>query len=157
METSSISGLNDRANIFSTSKTRFGDNPFLKLLIAEMQAQTPLDPVNNSSFMEQMSQFSSMEQQQQLNDNLLSLLHFQGALARLNGLSQGSSMIGHEVEYVTDDKGTRKTGVVEAVEVDETGAVSVRIGGESWHLASIIGVRGAAEKSKNGSGNNSKS
>jgi flagellar basal-body rod modification protein FlgD len=141
--TANISGAG--ANIFDTSRSRFGDNPFLQLLIAEMRTQTPLEPIDNASFMNQMSQFSSMEQQKELNDNLLNLLHFQGALARLNGLTQGAGMIGHEVEYVVDEKGTTKTGVVDSVRVDESGEVFVTIGKKDVPLQSIIGVGGSVK------------
>lgn len=144
METGSITNTSgNQTNIFSTKETKFGDNPFLQLLVAEMQSQTPLDPVDNASFMNQMAQFSSMEQQKALNENMLSLLQFQGALARLNGLSQGSAMIGKEVEYVIDDKGTKRKGKVEAVSVDENGAVNVTIGGKSYPLGSIVGILGS--------------
>ena len=130
------------ANIFATQKAKFGDNPFLQLLIAQMRSQTPLDPVDNGSFMQQMSQFSSMEQQREMNDNLLQLLQFQGALARLNGLSQGASMIGKEVEYITDDTGKRFKGFVEAVSVNENGEVLVKINGKDHALAAIVSITG---------------
>lgn len=146
MDTGSITDVgNDRANIFATNRTSFGDNPFLQLLVAEMQAQTPLDPVDNASFMNQMAQFSSMEQQKELNENMLALLQFQGALARLNGLSQGSALIGREVEYVVDEKGTTKKGIVEGLSVDEDGNVLVRIDGKDNPLSSIVGVSGAKD------------
>ena len=63
------SSTNSPANIFATQEAKFGDNPFLQLLIQQMRSQTPLDPVDNGSFMEQMSTFSSMEQQKEMNEN----------------------------------------------------------------------------------------
>ena len=146
METGQVTSPGgNQANIFSTKETKFGDNPFLQLLVAEMQSQTPLDPVDNASFMNQMAQFSSMEQQKELNENMLALLQFQGALARLNGLSQGSAMIGKEVEYVIEEKGTKKKGKVEAVAVDEIGAVNVTIGGKNYPLGSIVSILGSGD------------
>lgn len=142
MEISPASNLNNTANIFSTQEAKFGDNPFLQLLIQQMRSQTPLDPVDNGSFMEQMSTFSSMEQQREMNENLLQLLQFQGALARLNGLTQGASMIGKEVEYITDGSGKRSKGFVESVSVDEIGDVLVRINGKDHPLAAIVSITG---------------
>ncbi len=152
METSGINGSNGGANIFAAHRTKFGDNPFLQLLITQLRAQSPLDPLDNGSMMTQMSQLSSMEQQRELNDNLLNLLQFQGALARLTGLSQGSTMLGREVEYVVDDKGTKKTGLVTAVSVNESGEVELEIGGKKVPLSAVIGIKGSA-KSGSGSGN----
>ncbi len=146
METGGITNTTgNQANVFSTKEAQFGDNPFLQLLVAEMRSQTPLDPVDNASFMNQMAQFSSMEQQKELNENMLALLQFQGALARLNGLSQGSAMIGKEVEYVIDEKGTKRKGTVEGVSVDENGGVNVTIGGKSYSLGAIISILGSEE------------
>ena len=56
-----ITGINGNgANIFATRRTQFGDNPFLELLVTQMRTQSPLDPVDNDSFMTQVSQLSSM-------------------------------------------------------------------------------------------------
>ena len=55
MNTGPVSNINRfESNIFSTRQGKFGSNPFLQLLIAQMQSQTPLEPVDNASFMEQV-------------------------------------------------------------------------------------------------------
>ena len=108
METGPISNISGSANIFSTRRGDFGGNPFLQLLIAQMRSQTPLEPVDNASFMTQMSQFSSMEQQKELNDNLLNLLQFQGALARLGRF--GLAPLGRvDVGQLVPELGLRST------------------------------------------------
>jgi flagellar basal-body rod modification protein FlgD len=150
MNTSSVGNIpGNGANIFATRPSGYGDNPFLQLLIAQMRSQSPLEPVDNESFMSQMSQLSSMEQQKELNDNLLHLLQFQGALARLNGLTQGAGMIGHEVEYVADAEGTKRSGVVDSVRVTEEGEVRLRIGKDDVPLSAVIAVRGAPSDATN--------
>ena len=137
-----ITGINGNgANIFATRRTQFGDNPFLELLVTQMRTQSPLDPVDNDSFMTQVSQLSSMEQQKELNDSMLALLQFQGAMARLQGLTQGAAMIGREVEYVADEKGSKRIGVAESIRIDDKGSIMVRIGGKDVSLESIVGVR----------------
>ncbi len=129
MNTNAINGLNTPGNsVLSGSSASFGDNPFLNLLIAEMRTQTPLDPVDNSDFMQQMSSFSSMSEQKQLNDNLLQLLEFQGALARMQGLSEGSNLLGKEVTF--DVEGVEQAGTVESVFVNEEGEVRLTLSGE---------------------------
>lgn len=135
------------ASIFSSAGAKFGDNPFLSLLVAEMRSQTPLEPVDNDSFMTQMASYSSMTEQKQLNDNLLRLLDFQGALARLQGLSQSSALLGKEVTYVTGDDGKEtKSGIVDSVYVDDHGAVKVKIGEEEIGLNQITGIKEAGQK-----------
>ena len=135
-----ITGLsNPGSSVLSTGGASFGDNPFLKLLITEMRSQTPLEPVDNASFMQQMSSFSSMEEQRQLNDNMLKLLDYQGVLARLQGLSEGSALLGKNVTY-QNQLGDEVEGEVDSVFVDESGEVRVRVDGESISMRQITSI-----------------
>jgi flagellar basal-body rod modification protein FlgD len=70
------------STVLSNQGGSFGDNPFLQLLTEQLKNQTPLQPVDDASFMNQMATYSSMQQQQDLNKNMLSLLDYQGVLAR---------------------------------------------------------------------------
>ena len=72
---------------------------------------------------------------------MLALLQFQGAMARLQGLTQGAAMIGREVEYIADEKGSKRIGVAESIRIDDKGSIMVRIGGKDVSLESIVGVR----------------
>ena len=109
-------------------KAKFGEdfNSFLTLLTTQLRNQTPLEPVDNESFMNQMASYSSMQQQQDLNKNMLALLDYQGLLARMQGLSQGSALLGKEVSY-TDAQGSDTKGVVESVYVAEDGEVKLKL------------------------------
>lgn len=143
MNTDSISGLGGAGNtntVLSTRGAEFGDNPFLQLLIAQMRSQTPLEPVDNASFMEQVASFSSMEEQRELNANMLALLDYQGVLARLQGLSEGSALLGKEVEWVGEG-GVEKSGLVNSVYVTEQGGVRLKVGDEDVALGSITAIR----------------
>jgi flagellar basal-body rod modification protein FlgD len=140
MDSPAINGLNTPGtSILSTQGGTFGDNPFLSLLVAQMRSQTPLEPVDNQSFMQQMSSYSTMQQQHELNDNLLQLLDYQGVLARLQGLSEGSSLLGKEVTFAGEG-GTEERGVVEAVFVAEDGAVKLRVGERELDLRDVTGI-----------------
>ena len=140
---SGISGLSGGttggSSILSTQGGSFGDNPFLQLLITEMRTQTPLEPVDNAAFMEQMASFSSMEEQRELNDNLLKLLDYQGVLARLQGLSEGSALLGKNVTWVTEG-GDEHQGTVESVFVNDSGEVRVRVDGEDISMRQISSI-----------------
>jgi flagellar basal-body rod modification protein FlgD len=142
-----MSGINSigggaPSSVLSGNGAKFADNPFLSLLIAEMRTQNPLSPLENGDFMQQMSQFSSMEEQKQLNANLLTLLEFQGALARLGGLSQGAALIGKEVQYQHEDSSELGTGTVESVRIDEQGRVMLKIGEKEIGMAQVVGING---------------
>jgi flagellar basal-body rod modification protein FlgD len=134
----------NNASVLQTSNASFGDNPFLKLLTEQLKNQTPLEPVDNESFMNQMASYTSMQEQRDLNSNLLKLLDYQGVLARVQGLSQGSSLLGKEVSYAGED-GNTKTGKVESVFVAESGDVKLKLaGGKQIDLREVLGISEAA-------------
>jgi flagellar basal-body rod modification protein FlgD len=143
----SIPGIDPGRNVMATARARFGDNPFLNLLVTQMRTQTPMDPVDNESFMQQMAQFSAMEEQRQINDNLLQLLDFQGVLARLQGLGEGSALLGREVTFALEGKDV--TGIVDSVYVAEDGEVRAKVSSEAGErdiaLRQIKAIRNAKE------------
>jgi flagellar basal-body rod modification protein FlgD len=130
-----------------------GDNPFLTLLTTQLRNQTPLEPVDNESFMNQMASYTTMQEQRDLNGNLLKLLDFQGVLARVQGLSQGSALLGKEVSYAGEG-GVEANGRVESVFVAETGEVRLKLDGDrTIDLRAVLAIRngsGAGSTPANG-------
>ncbi len=59
--------LNDEAG---KKATTLGKDDFLKLLVAQMENQDPLNPTDPTEFTSQLSQFSSLEQLYNVNENL---------------------------------------------------------------------------------------
>ena len=143
MDPVSNTGSSTTPSVLSTSGGSFNDNSFLKILVSQMKNQTPLQPVDDSSFMQQMSAFSSMQEQQNLNKNMLDLLNYQGLLARLQGLSEGSTLLGKEVTYNAED-GTAKTGTAEKLFVNEQGEVRVVVGGDEISIQQVTGIAASA-------------
>ena len=80
---------------------------FLQLLVAQLQNQDPLNPMNNQEFMAQLTQLSSLEKLTSINQSV------QSSLAA-GELGLGASLLGREVEW-TDDSGTVRSGVVAEV------------------------------------------
>jgi flagellar basal-body rod modification protein FlgD len=152
MTTSGIGGLaaTDGTAVLSTRNANFGDNPFLRLLTEQLRNQTPLEPVDNESFMNQMASYSTMQEQRDMNGNLLKLLDYQGVLARVQGLSQGSALLGKDVTYAGDG-GIEAHGRVESVFVAETGDVQLKLeGGKQIDLREVLGIAEAAASASSG-------
>ena len=144
--TSNLSSLGSTGgtSVMSTRQASYGDNPFLRLLTTQLQNQTPLEPVDNASFMNQMASYTTMQEQRDLNVNMLKLLDYQGVLARVQGLGQGSALLGKEVSYVGEG-GTETSGKVQSVYVSENGEVRLKLeGGGDIDLREVIGISEAA-------------
>lgn len=70
-----------------------GKDDFLKLLISQLSNQDPMEPMDNAQFIDQMTQFSSLEQLQNLNENSASSIMLTQSMN--NALS--TTLIGREV------------------------------------------------------------
>jgi flagellar basal-body rod modification protein FlgD len=70
-----------------------GKDSFLKLLITQMKNQDPLSPMDNTAFVAQLAQFSSLEQMQNLNSKIDSALQLGQSMNNANA----SGLIGREV------------------------------------------------------------
>lgn len=87
-------------------------NAFFKLLITQLKYQDPLKPMENTEFISQMAQFSSLEQMQNMNESMDQFL-------KVQGLSEGASLIGKNIEtYATDDNEALKGKVVKVTFAD---------------------------------------
>jgi flagellar basal-body rod modification protein FlgD len=102
-----------------------GQNDFLKLMIAQLQAQNPLEPGNSNEFLNELAQFTQVEQMTNL--------------ANSNELSGAVQMIGRSVTY-TNGKGEAVTGKVQSVQSTAQG-VTLTIEGETGvSISSVTNV-----------------
>ena len=83
-----------------------GKDEFLKLLVAQIGHQDPLNPMDDKEFIAQLAQFSSLEQQIASNKNLEMLAVGQTALAN----SQITDLIGKKVRVQTTSMEIDKAG-----------------------------------------------
>ena len=58
------------------TKDPLGRDAFLSLLVTQLQHQDPTQPMDNSQFIAQLAQFSSLEQLQQVNTTLSSIASY---------------------------------------------------------------------------------
>lgn len=110
------------------AKDELGKDAFLKLLVAQLRYQDPLNPAEGAEFMAQTAQFNMVEKLQELTAQNAELLASQRTIA-------GSSLIGRNVTY-TDDAGLDVTGPVAGVRLTADGPV-LRVGGDDVPLGSV--------------------
>jgi flagellar basal-body rod modification protein FlgD len=89
MTTSAVSSA---ASASSNSSLTLQD--FLQVLMTQLTYQDPLKPMDNQEFMAQIAQFTTLEQTQQLNTNIQTMLTNQAA-------QQSIGLIGHKVNITT--------------------------------------------------------
>lgn len=73
-----VNQVNDQFQYSSTSnyptegtgKSQLGKDDFMKLMIAQLKNQDPLNPMDGSEYAAQLAQFSSLEQLQNMNDSM---------------------------------------------------------------------------------------
>jgi flagellar basal-body rod modification protein FlgD len=81
-----------------TSTNELGSDVFLELLITQMENQNPLEPQDNSEFVAQLAQFTSVESLDSLNTSVESMAaSFQSSQAL-----QASALVGRQVTVETD-------------------------------------------------------
>jgi flagellar basal-body rod modification protein FlgD len=91
---STVTGVSSgTTNSTQPNKNVLGKDDFLKMLIAQLKNQDPLNPLDGSNFAAQLAQFSSLEQLQNMNTQLGSL---GSSLTSLNN-SQAASFIGNGI------------------------------------------------------------
>jgi flagellar basal-body rod modification protein FlgD len=113
-------------------KAGMSESDFLKLLVAQLSNQDPMNVQSQQEFMGQLAQFESLNQSIALNKNMESLSLSQG-------LGQSSSLIGKTVDYADAIDGSAQSGKVSSVRVVE-GAVKLVVNNAQVDLTSIKGV-----------------
>jgi len=91
----------------SGKNSELGKDQFLKLFVAQLQHQDPMNPMQDQDFMGQMASFSTLEQ-------VTNLATANEAMAGHLQLSQSVGLIGRTVTWTDADK-VSHTGVVEKV------------------------------------------
>lgn len=91
---SSSSGITTQ----TVGSQELGETEFLELLIAQLENQDPLEPMDNSEFVAQLAQFSNVEQLVAVNEGI-DILATQ--LLSANNV-QATSLVGKEVEVNSD-------------------------------------------------------
>ena len=103
-----------------------GQNDFLKLMVAQLQSQNPLQPANTNEYISELAQFTQVEQMTNL--------------ANANELTGAVQLIGRTVTY-SDGSGAATTGKVQSVQSSASGTTVTVEGKPGVAVSSITAVQ----------------
>lgn len=135
--TNALSGVQGQQGQQASTSNSFNKvdlNAFLKMLVAELQNQDPLSPMDNSQILQQVSQIKSIESNQRLSDTL-------GAMQQPQDIVAASALLQKTITGLTD-QGDKITGKVDRVTIDDKG-VKVCIGENSISLKNVAEINPA--------------
>jgi flagellar basal-body rod modification protein FlgD len=114
------------------AKQELGKDAFLKLLVAQLKYQNPMEPTDATQFMSQTAQFSMVEKLEEIAKNT--------ATAQIESRSlTAAGLVGREVSYL-NDAGAEVQGTVTAARLGGAGPV-LTVDGRTISLADITEVR----------------
>ena len=108
-----------------------GKDAFLKLLTEQLKAQDPLNPTDNTQFLAQLAQFSSLEQMTNVAQSV-------DKLTAATSVAQSVGLIGHDLIFNRAD-GTLGRGVADGISM-QNGVVTIDVAGESVSPDAITAV-----------------
>ncbi|GAV22566.1 flagellar hook capping FlgD N-terminal domain-containing protein [Carboxydothermus pertinax] len=116
----------------STSKLNMDKDAFLKIFLAQLQYQDPLNPANGTEFIAELAQFGMLEQLANLADALNQLLQFEQK-------AQAASLIGKTVK-IAGNGNSLVEGLVSAVRWSG-GRVTLVVNDQEYDPAAVIEVK----------------
>ena len=126
--TSGTTGTTGNASTTTVTKTTdLGKDDFLKLLVAQLQSQDPLNPMEDKEFISQMAQFTSLEQMKNVSNAVQ--------------ITQATSYIGKQVTW-DDETGEQQTGIAKSVRI-VSGEPKIVVGDQNIALAKVTSVTDA--------------
>ena len=105
---------------------------FLRLFVAQLKNQSPMDPLKGHEFIAQLAQFSSVEQLTNLNTSFAEEFKFQQLLG-------GGDLIGRNATYVDTVLGGIGEGIIQGSKITD-GATSVIIGNKEIPISDLTGI-----------------
>jgi flagellar basal-body rod modification protein FlgD len=108
---------------------------FIKLLVAQMTQQDPLNPKTDLEMIPQMVSFTQLEQSKSMQSDIASLRADQRLL-------QANSLLGRTVE-IQEGTTARVTGPVTAVQMEE-GTPKLVVNGLRYDLSDLLSIKPAA-------------
>lgn len=147
METSNVGRTLGDYSIPSSQRAaspELGQQDFLKIMVAQMRNQNPLEPQDNSQFFNQIAQFQQLDTMTRISEAI-------STLVEISGLANSSSLIGRHVTAKVPQSPDPETGfprpdktvsgIVERVTFEESGSV-LHVDGLAIPASTVVAITG---------------
>ncbi len=131
-----VDEVNKKAGRPGGVRSGMDKDAFLKLLVTQLSHQDPTKPMEDREFVSQMAQFSSLEQMNNMNTEMKSLI-------RSSEASQAYNLLGRTVDAVNPATKETMTGEVSSVYFEE-GRVMLKVGNGAIGLSDVLSVHRAS-------------
>lgn len=125
--TGTTSPSNTGQTVANAVNKTLGQDDFLKLLIAQMENQDPTQPTDDTQFIAELAQFSSLEQMTNV-----------ATAVNTSNMLQGAALIGKNITG-TDANNNPVSGVVDSVAMND-GNITVQVGSQSLPLSQVTNI-----------------
>jgi flagellar basal-body rod modification protein FlgD len=115
--------------------SELGKDDFLKLLVTQLQNQDPTNPTDSSTWMAQLAQYSSLEQETNVAESV-------GQLVTSSAQTQGVDLLGHQLTWTRAD-GSTGIGVADGMTIQD-GSPVLDVNGEDVTLDEVTSVAPAS-------------
>lgn len=124
-------------------------NMFLTLMLKQLENQDPTEPVDNTQWLSQLAQYSSLEQMAQMNSGLSLCANYisamYGDMAISSEISQTLAMIGKDVTIqIPDEEDPTKTVTITGTVTEasfEDGTGKIKVNGKYYSISNVIAIR----------------
>lgn len=103
----------------TSSSQMLGQDGFFKLLVAQMQLQDPLSPMDNNTLTTQMAQLSSLEQLTDLKENTGLLVMLLDSSIAQQSMLFAANMLGRGVVAVDPESDEEISGTVQGYQIKD--------------------------------------
>jgi len=122
---------NNQPGSTRTPTKTLNQDDFLKLVLAQLTNQDPLNPQKDTEFIAQMTQFSALEQSKSMQQDIAKLQTDQQFM-------QANSMLGRVVT-LQDDQGNVINGTVTAIDV-QAGTPQIVVNNQDYDLSTVLSI-----------------
>ena len=120
------------SSLAGAASSSVNKDELLKLFVAQLKNQSPMDPLKGHEFVAQLAQFTSLEQLTNLNTSFAETFKFQQ-------LFGGGDLIGKRATYFDTDSNENAEGIIQGAMVND-GSISVVIENREIPISDITGV-----------------